>query len=84
MCDICVMNSVKDRMLSRRNFFRATAATGIAAVATGVSAPATLAGGHGMVEDMTHTLHPDFPTYFGESQFSSEQLYNYAAHSAAS
>jgi hypothetical protein len=22
MCDICVMNSVKDRMLSRRNFFK--------------------------------------------------------------
>jgi hypothetical protein len=26
MCDICVMNRVKDRMLSRRDFFRGTAA----------------------------------------------------------
>jgi hypothetical protein len=26
MCDICVMNRVKERMLSRRNFFKGTAA----------------------------------------------------------
>ena len=26
MCDICVMNSVKERMLSRRNFFKGAAA----------------------------------------------------------
>ena len=81
MCDICVMNSVKKKMLSRRSFFKATAATGLAAVATGASVPAALADGHGSVEDMTHTLHTDFPTYFGESQFSSEQIYNYAKHS---
>ena len=81
MCDICVMNSVKKKMLSRRSFFKATAATGLAAVATGASVPAALADGHGSVEDMTHTLHTDFPTYFGESQFSSEQIYNYAEHS---
>ena len=80
MCDICVMNSVKGRMLSRRTFFKSTAAVGIAAVATGASAPAALAGGHSLVEDMTHTLHSEFPTYFGESQFSSEQIFNYAEH----
>ena len=80
MCDICVMNSVKGRMLSRRNFFKSTAAVGIAAVATGASAPAGLAGGHSLVEDMTHTLHSEFPMYFGESQFSSEQIFNYAEH----
>ena len=80
MCDICVMNSVKGRMLSRRTFFKSTAAVGIAAVATGASAPAALAGGHSLVEDMTHTLHSEFPTYFGESQFSSERIFNYAEH----
>jgi hypothetical protein len=26
MCDICVMNRVKERMLSRRDFFKGTAA----------------------------------------------------------
>ncbi|WP_299948678.1 cyclase family protein [uncultured Ruegeria sp.] len=29
---------------------------------------------------MTYTLHPNFPTYFGEPQFSFEQLFNYAEH----
>jgi len=81
MCDICVMNSVKDRMLSRRGFFQAAAATGVAAATIGATAPAALAARHGKVEDMTHTLHPDFPTFFGERQFSTEQLFNYAEHS---
>lgn len=81
MCDICVMNSVKDKMLSRRNFFKGSVAAGIAAVgATAATTPA-MANGHGTVEDMTHTLHEDFPTYFGESQFSREQVYNFAEHS---
>lgn len=80
MCDICVMNSVKDRMLSRRNFFKAAAASTVAVAATGASAPAAMAAGVGSVEDMTHRLHPNFPTYFGEPQFSSEQLFNYAEH----
>lgn len=81
MCDICVMNAVKDKMLSRRNFFKGAAAVGVGAAATAASAPAALAQGHSGVEDMTHTLHPDFPTYFGESQFSMEQVFNYAEHS---
>lgn len=81
MCDICVMNAVKDKMLSRRNFFKGAAASGVAAaVGTAATAPAALAGGHGSVEDMTHTLHPDFPTYFGVSQFEMEQKFNYAEH----
>lgn len=82
MCDICVMNSVKEKMLSRRSFFKTAAATSAAAaVGTFSGAPAAMAAGHGTVEDMTHTLHEDFPTYFGESQFSREQLFNYAEHS---
>ena len=58
MCDICVMNAVKDRMLSRRGFFKAAAASGIAVAATGAAAPIALAAGHGQVEDMTHTAQP--------------------------
>lgn len=81
MCDICVMNAVKDKMLSRRSFFKGAAMTGVGAVAaTTASAPAALAAGHGGVEDMTHTLHPDFPTYFGDPQFSMEQVFNFAEH----
>lgn len=81
MCDICVMNSVKDKMLSRRGFFRGAAMVSAAAAAgTMSSAPAAMAAGHGSVEDMTHTLHPEFPTYFDESGFSMEQLFNFGTH----
>jgi len=34
MCDVCVMNAVKDKMLSRRNFFKAGAAGAVAAATT--------------------------------------------------
>lgn len=82
MCDVCVMNAVKDKMLSRRQFFKTAAATGVGAVAaTTAMAPVAMAAGHGSIEDMTHTLHADFPTYFGVSQFSMEQKFNFAEHS---
>ncbi len=81
MCDICVMNAVKDKMMSRRHFFKNTAAIGAAVtVGSTLSVPAAMADGHGAIEDMTHTLHEDFPTYFGESQFSMTQKFNYAEH----
>ena len=82
MCDICVMNAVKEKMLSRRDLFR-TGAAGAAALAAGLAvtgAPA-LADGHERVEDMTHELHENFPTYFGKPQFSRKQLFNHAEHS---
>ncbi|MBN2907193.1 MAG: cyclase family protein [Rhodobacteraceae bacterium] len=81
MCDICVMNAVKDRMLSRRSFFKAAAGASVAAAAgITATAPAALAAGHGGVADMTHEYGADFPTYFGESQFSWEQKFNFAEH----
>ncbi len=85
MCDICVMNAVKQKMLSRRDFFKSSAAVGAAATAAATgsglltSSPA-LAGGHGSVMDMTHELHEDFPTYFGESQFSMTSKFNWDEH----
>jgi len=84
MCHQCVMDDVKRRMLSRRDIFRAGAA-GVAAAAVGTAvgtaaAPSALAAGAGTVEDMTHELHPDFPTYFGVSGFSVDQKFNYDEH----
>ncbi|MDA8747068.1 cyclase family protein [Litoreibacter sp.] len=78
MCDICVMNSVKDKMLSRRTFFKGAALSGVAAVASTVTAPPALAAGHGAVEDLTHTLSSEFPTYFGEPGFNADQVFNFA------
>lgn len=78
MCHACVMESVKARMMSRRDLFRGGAA-GIAVTAGLTAAPAT-AGGHGGVVDMTHTLDADFPTYFGAPGFGAEQSFNFAEH----
>lgn len=72
MCDICVMNSVKDRMLSRRGFFKTAAAAG-AAVSVASAATPAMAAGHGGVTDLTHALHPDFPTWGGTPGFAMEQ-----------
>jgi kynurenine formamidase len=81
MCDICVINAVKDRMLSRRDFFKASAATGaVAALSTVTAAPPALAGGHGGIVDMTHKLSPEFPTFFGVPGISSEPQFNFAEH----
>lgn len=79
MCDICVMTKVKERMLSRRDFFKGSAAVAAgAAAAGGLVAKPALAGGHGGVVDMTHTLSAEFPTYFGTPQFAAEQVFNFA------
>jgi kynurenine formamidase len=73
------MNAVKERMLSRRDFFRASAAvTATAAVGGVVAAPPALAGGHGSVVDMTQPFPPDFPTFFGTPSYSIEQAFNFA------
>ena len=78
MCDICVMNAVKDRMLSRRDFFRTGAAVAATATVAGVvSAPPALAAGHGAVSDMSHVVSPDFPTYFGVPGIELTQEFNF-------
>ncbi|MCK0102553.1 cyclase family protein [Pseudohalocynthiibacter sp. F2068] len=79
MCDICVMNAVKEKMLSRRDFFRASLATAAAATVGGIiTTPPAMAAGHGEVVDMTHTYDETFPTYFGTPGFSKEAVFNFA------
>jgi kynurenine formamidase len=77
MCDICVMNAVKDKMLSRRGFFAGAAVA--AAAATVAKVPPALAAGHGSVVDMTHTLSPEFPTWGGSPGIAMEQLAKFEA-----
>ncbi|WP_299852448.1 cyclase family protein [uncultured Roseovarius sp.] len=78
MCDACVMKAVKEKMLSRRAFFTASAAAGAAATLGAVTAPPALAAGHGTVEDLTHTIDADFPTYFGKPGIEMTQAFNFA------
>ncbi|MDU9004554.1 cyclase family protein [Sedimentitalea todarodis] len=77
MCDVCVMNAVKDRMLSRRSFFKAGAAATATAAFTGASTSAAMAAGHGGVVDMTHAYDDTFPTYFGAPGITAEQLFKF-------
>jgi len=77
MCDVCIINAVKDRMLSRRGFFTAAAA-GAGAALVPVGAPPALAQGHNAVEDLTHAYDADFPTYFGVPGMTSRQTFNFA------
>ena len=77
MCHHCVIESVKQRMLSRRDLFKAAPAVAVAAAASGVAAPA-LAAGHSAVADLTHELHHDFPTYFGVPGITLTNKFNFA------
>lgn len=81
MCDVCVINAVKERMLSRRDFFKTSAAVGAAAtLGVAASAPPGLAAGHGGVVDMTHKLSPEFPTFFNEPGIAYNSVFNFAEH----
>ncbi len=78
MCDICVMNSVKERMVSRRAFFTAGAALATGAALGTASAPPALADGHGSVVDMSHAIDESFPTYFGTPGIEYEAMGTFA------
>lgn len=81
MCHHCVVESVKARMLSRRDLFRGTAAaTAVAAAGVATSGMPALAQAPTRFVDLTHELHEDFPTFFGEQQFFKEQLFNWDEH----
>lgn len=81
MCNACVIESVKNRMLSRRSFFRAATAGAatLAAASSGALSPA-LAQAPAQVTELTHELHEEFPTFFGQQQFWREQKFNYKEH----
>ena len=76
MCDACVIGSVKNRMLSRRDLFKATTA-GVAATALSTVSSSAEAKHHGGYHDLTHTLDEAFPTFSGEPQYSREQVFNF-------
>ncbi|MEO1732765.1 MAG: cyclase family protein [Pseudomonadota bacterium] len=78
MCDICVMNSVKERMLSRRAFFKAGAAAAAGTALATTSGTPAMAAGHGGVVDMSHLLSPEFPTFFGVPGIEINQAFNFA------
>lgn len=80
MCHHCVTESVKKRMLSRRDLFRGAATAGAAAAMTaGMSGP-LIAQEVTKAQDMTHTMGEDFPTFFGEQQVFKTPKFTWAEH----
>lgn len=79
MCDICVIDAVRDRMLSRRAFFGGSVAVGaVAAAGAAALAPPAMAAGHRDAMDLTHAYDEGFPTYFGQPGISREQVFSFA------
>lgn len=78
MCHHCVVESVKQRMMNRRDLFKTgfAAAASAGALATVGNAPA-MAATPSKVADMTHTVSDQFPTYFGKPGMSMEKLFNF-------
>ncbi len=64
MCNACVIEAVKGRMMSRRDVFRVSAGAAAVAAASTAARP-VLAQSSGRVVDLTHALSPDFPTFGG-------------------
>jgi kynurenine formamidase len=78
MCQHCVIDQVKKRMLDRRSLLWGAAAA--AASVPAVSAQAqtqTVAVSAAAARDLTHELHPDFPTYFGDPQLKMVPKFTY-------
>jgi kynurenine formamidase len=80
MCHACVIDTVKQRMVSRRTLFSGAAAVTAAAAAGGHAITPTRAAEPGSILDLTHELHEDFPTYFGQQQLFMEQKFNWDEH----
>lgn len=75
------MNTVKDKMLSRRSFFKAgTAAMGAAVLGSASATTPAMAMSHGSVVDMSHVYDAEFPTYFGEPGINVEQTFDFKEH----
>jgi len=74
MCNACVMGHVANR-LGRRGILAAIAA---AATLPTPAAAQSLRTSFTKVVDLTHTLHPNFPTYGGDPAIVIEKIKNFA------
>ncbi|MFV0303019.1 MAG: cyclase family protein [Paracoccus sp. (in: a-proteobacteria)] len=80
MCHACVIENVKQSMLSRRRLFGAAAATAAAALAAGaIGARPALAQSAGKVVDLTHVFDENFPTFDGVPGIAYEEAVNFDA-----
>lgn len=79
MCHPIIGEYVKGKALHRREVFLTSAAAGASLVAATTLSPATaLANTTPRVVDLTYTLTPDFPTYFGDQAYFEEEIFSFA------
>lgn len=78
MCHACVIENVKQAMLSRRRLFGGAAASAATAIAAGaLGARPALAQSMGRVVDLTHVLDENFPTFDGAPGIAYDQAVNF-------
>lgn len=78
MCNACVIESVKQSMMSRRSLFGGIAATGAAAIAaSSLTARPALAQASGKVVDLTYVFDEKFPTFDGVPGIAYEEAVNF-------
>lgn len=80
MCNHCVIQNVKERMLSRRDLLKAAPVVATAAAIGIGSAPSSLAQGASKVVDMTYVLDDAFPTWSGPPGIKANQKFNFKEH----
>jgi kynurenine formamidase len=81
MCHVCVIEGVKQSMLSRRALFTGAAAAGLASVAAGMTtARPALAQAAGKVVDLTHAYDGAFPTFDGKPGILYETAVDFATN----
>jgi hypothetical protein len=73
MCHKCVMETVKSRMLSRRQLLSAAPAAAVTTAGL-VGAKQALAQGAGRIIDLTYVYDQDFPTWSGPPGITIDQL----------
>lgn len=66
MCNHCVIENVKQNMLSRRSLFKGMAIAGAAVVGSGVKTPVLAQQSTSKVVDLTHAYDGSFPTFDGK------------------
>lgn len=77
MCHHCVIENVKQNMLSRRSLFKGSFAAAAAATVAAAPAPARAQSAIGEFSDLTHELWDTFPTYFGGQQLFFDKQYDF-------
>ena len=80
MCNHCVMENVKQSMLSRRSLFKGMAVAGAAVTAGGIAKPVLAEQSPSKVIDLTHAYDGSFPTFDGKPGIEYEWAVEFAGN----